>query len=432
MPDNVIGGENRLRDNLIWYTNLRFLIITLLMVVGITTVVVLVGWDVAATRSIIIGGIGLLMNAVVSWGSRQTGLSRSYYMTLGLIQVLTDIALVSYLLYAQSQIQSYFIILYTIPIFASGVMFGRTVTIAISGLISLSFGLLTVWNELNYRPFNLGANFQSVETTYDFVLPLVFFSAVFLILAIMAVRIATYISRAEADLAQEEIISLATHQLRVPVAAVKGYLSLLHQEIVEKLNEKQRSFLESAIEENNRELALINNLLKTALLDTGKLDLDFERLSVLSVIHRALADHLFYAKHKKVKVEILGHDVQIEANEQGLRIALGNFLDNALKFAPVGSKVTVTIKDEDSEASVCVSDTGSGMSRAEVKKLFQRFQRPSPSSKHVEGIGLGLYIAKILIEKHNGRVSVKSEPSKGSTFCAHLPKLRGTDELTVN
>jgi len=414
----------RMQDNLLWYVRLRYAVSFLLLGAGIGATLLLVGWDAVIVRTLALGAVALTANTLIWWASTRKNSSLIYYKTLAVVQFMMDVLVVSYLIYAQGNVQQYATILFAIPIVASGFLFDRTVTIINAALVSAVFSTLIIWNEFNFRPIELAASFSPAPAAYDFLVPIVFYSTAFMILALMAERVSEFKRKAEIGLAQDEIISLATHQLRVPATAVKGFLALLHQAVAAKLDAKQRKHLELAIDENNHQLRLVDNLLKTAVLDADKIELFFEPASLLSVIRRVVAEQRYFASYKEVDVQLTGRDIKIDMNQESLQIVFSNLLHNALKYSPYKSVVRIRLNADQDLVRVCVQDQGPGLTREDKKRLFKRFSR-SNRDEQVGGAGLGLYIANMLVKKHNGYIEVLSKPKKGSEFCVTLHRQNG-------
>jgi signal transduction histidine kinase len=422
----------RMQENLLWYVRLRYTITFVLLTAGVGATLLLVGWDPVITRTLALGGVALVVNALIWLACRRSGGRLLHYKFLAVLQFLLDVLVVSYLIYAQGNVQQYATILFAIPIVASGFLFDRAVTIINGAIVIGVFSTLVIWDEFNYRPIELAADFSPAPAAYDFLVPIVFYGAAFMVLALMAERIAQFKRRGEAEVVREEILSLATHELRTPATSVKGYLALIHEGAADKLDAKQRRHLESAMDENNQQLRLVNNLLKTAMLDSSKPGLNYSQVNIISALRRVAAEQRYFASHKQVEVKINGKDIPIEADEDSVMVILGNLLHNALKYSPYKSRIDINLSSDAHSARVAFVDQGPGMTRTEKQQLFKRFSGHNKDDK-VAGTGLGLYIAKMLTDKHNGRIGVNTKQGKGSEFFVELPlKKEETNEVLVS
>ena len=234
------------------------------------------------------------------------------------------------------------------------------------------------------------------------------------------------LNRQLADLnnAKDEFIAVASHQLRTPATVVKQYLGLLLQGYAGELSNEQTIFAQTAYDSNERQLGLINGLLHVARLDAGKVSMrkashDLTQLVGDTVSHQSAAfksagqDLFFKGRRKPILISI---------DKELLRMALENILDNANKYSPTGSQVTVALDHADDKVMISVTDTGVGIARHDIEKLFQKFSRlTSPLEAGESGTGLGLYWAKKIAKLHGGTINVQSKVGVGSTFVIELP-----------
>jgi signal transduction histidine kinase len=227
--------------------------------------------------------------------------------------------------------------------------------------------------------------------------------------------------------AKTEFINIASHQLRTPLTALKGYLSMMKEGTFGTLQEKQEKTVDKLYATNEAMIRLVNDLLNVSRADQGRLQYIFKELDLRELIS-GIVDRLRVSAESKglsLSWDPPKEAVPVIADDDKLAQVISNFIDNSIKYTEHGG-ITVRISMEESvggHVMVRVSDTGIGIPKEEVAKLFQRFSRGSGGQRvSSSGAGLGLYIAKTIAEGHHGRVWAESEGAgKGSTFVIELP-----------
>jgi signal transduction histidine kinase len=247
-----------------------------------------------------------------------------------------------------------------------------------------------------------------------------------LILLITRTRTLAQDKRSEVQSAKDELLSLASHQLRTPATAVKQYIGMLQQGFVGGLSVDQHTILEKAWDSNERQLHIINELLYVAKLDAHGIVLTPRKLDVGKLVKDIAQELADTAKEKKNKIRVLApprRSVYVQADEQCLRMALENLISNAIKYSHKSSSVLVKVTSRKDQVKIAITDKGVGIASDEMPLLFQRFSRiPNEKTRQVSGSGIGLYLAQQLVELHEGRIEVESVKRKGSTFTVYLPK----------
>lgn len=232
-------------------------------------------------------------------------------------------------------------------------------------------------------------------------------------------------SERQLDRAKDEFVSLASHQLRTPATGIKSILSTLIDGDFGPLNDRQKYFMRRALESNQRELHIIEELLNVAKADAGRLILHESKFDLTKLVRSISQEQApaIAAKKLQLKVKEPSHDLTIVADEEKLYMAIGNLLDNARKYTPEGGSVHLSLCRRHHDIEVEVADTGVGIGPEEVKHIFDRFQRAREAIKgNVEGAGLGLYLALRIAELHGGTIEVSSKVGKGTKFVMILPQ----------
>lgn len=221
---------------------------------------------------------------------------------------------------------------------------------------------------------------------------------------------------------REDFIRSISHDLRQPLTVIQGHAQILHMLLRKRqLADGRIDDSLTALEINARRIgAMINDLVESARLEGGKLRLNKEPAHLAGLL-LDFVDRSFGPDQKaRVEVVVPEEILIVPVDPERLERAVVNLVGNALKFSPEDSLVTVSAAQDNGEAVVSVSDRGIGIPTDDVPNLFERFYR-SRTTQQKEGLGLGLYIARLIVEAHGGRLWVESEPGQGSTFRFTLP-----------
>ncbi len=228
--------------------------------------------------------------------------------------------------------------------------------------------------------------------------------------------------RHEAELtarAREEVLGVVAHDLRNPIHLLGSTAELLADP---ELDPKERPDLRDAAKRAVRQMdRLIGDLLDTVRLQAGQLSLEIRDVKTTRLLNQAEETFRQMAVEKGVQfdVNLPAEELMLRADEDRATQVLGNLLGNAFKFTPAGGRVRLTACRSGRDAEFRVSDTGPGLTQEQIGQLFERYWQGRPGDRR--GVGLGLTIARGIVETHGGRVWVDSTPGKGSTFCFTLP-----------
>ncbi|MDO8424435.1 MAG: ATP-binding protein [bacterium] len=227
------------------------------------------------------------------------------------------------------------------------------------------------------------------------------------------------------DKAKSEFLSIASHQLRTPLTAVKGYISMILEKSYGEVPEKIERPLRNVSLSNERLIKLVNDLLSVSRIEAGRIEMKFEKSSIEELITSVLEELKNVAKEKDLYLKFEKPKPalpKILFDKENLRQVILNLIDNAIRYTQKGG-ITVKIKNLKSKIQIIVSDTGAGMTDEELSKMFESFSRGAAGTRlYTEGVGLGLYIAKKFVEMHKGRIWAESKGKKqGSDFYVELP-----------
>lgn len=234
------------------------------------------------------------------------------------------------------------------------------------------------------------------------------------------------------DKAKDDFVSLASHQLRTPATAVKAILSMMHAGDFGELTARQTHFLAKALETNDRQLDIIEDMLNAARIDSGKLTLSPMPVDVAGLTHQAVQEHLADLAKRRLTITVdrPAESLIATADPAKLRMVLDNLISNAAKYTPQGGRIRVQVEIEYPVLRIAVSDTGVGIAEADRHRLFRKFSRvENELTAEVSGSGLGLYLAKHIVDLHGGSIEVESEPGSGSTFTIALPLEAATEKV---
>jgi signal transduction histidine kinase len=221
---------------------------------------------------------------------------------------------------------------------------------------------------------------------------------------------------------KSEFLAFASHQVKAPMAVVKGYAELIYEGI-ENVPEQAKDFAKKIKESVDNLLVLIEEFMDYRRIEEGGLEFNFEKLDIISLIREIVEKMKLLAMEKNLSLDFESKFDSLVMNVDKLRFpqVVQNLIDNAIKYTKEGW-VKVKVDKEDNEVLISVSDSGIGMSKELQQKLFGQFVRDPSIKKEIRGTGLGLYIAKHIVEAHHGKIWAESEGiGKGSTFYIKLP-----------
>jgi len=235
-------------------------------------------------------------------------------------------------------------------------------------------------------------------------------------------------SEAEAaTVAKSDFMANMSHELRTPLNSIIGFSEVLEDELLGSLNASQRENVQYILKAGTHLLSLINDILDLSKVESGKMELEVDRVSLRGILDASLVMHREKALRHGISLDLRMEpvtDMVIEADERKLKQILFNLLSNAVKFTPDGGSVRVMARGitEAQEIEFSIEDTGIGIKLEDIPKLFKEFsQLDSVYDKEYEGTGLGLALTKKLVELHGGRIQVSSEFGKGSRFAFVMP-----------
>jgi signal transduction histidine kinase len=224
-----------------------------------------------------------------------------------------------------------------------------------------------------------------------------------------------------ADQLKDEFVALISHDLRTPLTSIMGYLELVLED--DDLTDQQQGYLGVVNRNADRLLRLVNDLLFVARLEAGELDLHPSELDLSAIARQSTSEAEPRAAAKGITIRCDTEPVPpVNADKGRIFQLLDNLVSNAIKFTPEGGDVHVSVVRSNGAVRLEIADTGIGISPDEQHRLFERFFRASTASeRHIPGTGLGLYIARAIVEAHGGSISFESEPGHGTAFRIDMP-----------
>ena len=220
----------------------------------------------------------------------------------------------------------------------------------------------------------------------------------------------------EVQSAKDELLSLASHQLRTPATIVKQYLGVILQNYSGEITDQQRSIIQTAYDSNERQLEIANQFLSAARLDSGRIKLSSELISLNTILDEVVSEQQKIAKTRRQKIVFSNpkKKYKIEGDPKYLAMVFENILSNAIKYSKQSTEINVSIHKKGNNIEIIIIDQGMGISPEEQQGVFDKFTRASSDvNAGRNGTGIGLYLAKQIIDLHGGDIKVESALGKG-------------------
>ncbi len=225
------------------------------------------------------------------------------------------------------------------------------------------------------------------------------------------------------DKLKTEFVSLASHQLRSPLTAIKGYASMLMEGDYGDISKEAKEAIDRMYESSKNLTIVVEDLLNVTKIESGGMKYEMVIFDLSQVAEDEAKDFTMAAEKKGLKLNFEKDEstyCTVNGDKEKIRQIIINFIDNSIKYTKEG-KVNISVRNKGDKVLFCVKDTGVGMSEEIKESLFHKFARGDGSRMNTTGSGLGLYLAKQIVEAHHGRVWVESDgPGKGSAFYMEL------------
>lgn len=226
--------------------------------------------------------------------------------------------------------------------------------------------------------------------------------------------------------AKDELLALASHQLRTPATGVKQYVGMLREGFAGKVSAMQQRLLDKAYESNERQLATINQMLFVARADAGELKMERVKINLNALVKDIVDEQAETIKEReqKIIIKLPKQPIYVRGDRQYLRMAFENIISNGSKYTKLTGKISVTVRTHGQRVLFRVTDSGVGVAKEDLLLLFKKFSRiPNELTNQVSGSGIGLYLARKVVDAHGGEIDFISTPNKGSTVTISLPKI---------
>jgi len=232
-------------------------------------------------------------------------------------------------------------------------------------------------------------------------------------------------SREKIESIQSDFVTLASHQLRTPLSGIKWYVEILLSGKDRVLSPKQRKYLEEVYRSNERAINLVNDLLDVSRIQEGHIHLEYRPTKIEKIIQEIIDNYSTIISASKVHINfemVNGPLPPVSADAEKLKRVVINLLSNSIKYSPADGRIKISMERNDGSLRVSIRDSGVGIPKKDQKKVFDKFFRSENVIKLVpDGSGLGLFIAKSLVEAMGGKIWFDSEEGKGTTFYFTLP-----------
>lgn len=220
-----------------------------------------------------------------------------------------------------------------------------------------------------------------------------------------------------------EFVSVAAHQLRTPLSAIKWTIRMILDGDVGEINEEQRELLEQTYISNERMIRLINDLLDVSRIEEGRLLYDQEDTRIEDVLDSVIEASQEMLRNKNMVLEVNKKETpKVRIDKEKIGVVIQNLLENAIKYTEQGGKIKITLDNDEKNVIFKIEDSGVGIPKSQQDRIFTKFFRAENVTRmETNGTGLGLYTTKNIVQAHKGQIWFESEENKGTTFYFTIP-----------
>lgn len=220
-----------------------------------------------------------------------------------------------------------------------------------------------------------------------------------------------------------EFVSVAAHQLRTPLSAIKWTIRMILDGDVGEINEEQRELLEQTYISNERMIRLINDLLDVSRIEEGRLLYDQEDARIEDVLDSVIEASQEMLRNKNMVLEVNKKETpKVKIDKEKIGVVIQNLLENAIKYTEQGGKIKITLDNDEKNVIFKIEDSGVGIPKSQQDRIFTKFFRAENVTRmETNGTGLGLYTTKNIVQAHKGQIWFESEENKGTTFYFTIP-----------
>lgn len=408
---------NRLQARLhnIWLIRVRWFYLILLGVTAYVSSSLSVNSDDLRRFVVSLLAVALMTNGLLWLVLRSKNHSLAYYKIVAFTQILLDVALASSVVYFQGGLNSRATLLYAFPIVGKGILFEQTFAYTAALLSSVSYvGTILIYQLQHPYAYSL-----KITGT-----PLIFYCLVFFVLAFMISRFTANTLSDERRQSFNELLAMLRHQLHQPTSVMAAIIEMLeHSDNYSKWSPRDRQYLKQLKQENLRLNNMMTNVLEATNQPSDQPILKADKIDLLQLLNQAATESATAARRMSdLSTKLPIEHVEFLGQKQPLRTAFDNILDNAFRYSKKGTPVTISmgVNKQKATITIIISDQGIGMNAVSKKKLFQLFTHLEEDPQVIENptqlysMGIGLFVAKTIIERHRGKMEIESEPGHGT------------------
>jgi two-component system sensor histidine kinase VicK len=219
---------------------------------------------------------------------------------------------------------------------------------------------------------------------------------------------------------KNDFIGMVSHELKTPLTSLTAYLQMLQSKATKSADALTLNALNKSVIQVKKMATMINGFLNVSRLESGKIHIDKRSFDMAELVKEVEEESIAtMTSHKVVFAPVV--ETYVVADRDKIGQVINNFISNAVKYSPLGTTIHIACVTVDNQAQVSVSDEGLGIKAEDQQKLFDRYYRVETNAAYISGFGIGLYLCAEIVQRHDGRIWVESEPGKGSTFYFSIP-----------